>query len=271
MRRKIALTILVPALVALAWAGPVQAGCCAIVTLDALPAQVVAGQPVRISFMYRINHAPAAGYQPEISASHARTSASFTVIAEPQERAGHYAATLTFPVAGEWHWSITSQPMPPLTVFTAAPPERADTSLPLAAGIAGLGSSAIALIVLLRSRARRAIAPLVAGALIGVTGLTWASQASAATHSFANPAAPAEYGRVLLMAKGCIVCHRHEAIAEAYWSAEVGPNLAHLKIDPDYLRRWLKDPSAIRPGTYMPTLGLSDGEIEALVAFLTAR
>ncbi|HET7087523.1 MAG TPA: hypothetical protein VFL17_02620, partial [Anaerolineae bacterium] len=49
----------------------------------------------------------------------------------------------------------------------------------------------------------------------------------------------------------------------------VGPNLTQRELGPEYLRHWLKDPSAIKPRTEMPTLGLSDDEIEALVAFLT--
>jgi len=269
MRRRIVLTVLMPALVALALATPVGAGCCAIITLDQLPTQVVAGQPTQISFMYRINHMPLTGYTLEINATHADTSDSFTVIAEQQERTGHYAATLTFPIAGEWRWSIMRQPMPPLTVLPAAPPGRANTSLPLAAGVVGLAGSAVALLISLRTRMRWAVALTVVGALIGVTGLVWVSQASASNDAFVNLATPAERGRALFMAKGCIVCHRHESTADVFKSSEVGPNLSNLKIDPDYLRRWLKDPSAIKPGTFMPTLGLSDSEIELLVAFLT--
>jgi len=154
MRRRIVLTVLMPALVALALATPVGAGCCAIITLDQLPTQVVAGQPTQISFMYRINHMPLTGYTLEINATHANTSDSFTVIAEQQERTGHYAATLTFPIAGEWRWSIMRQPMPPLTVLPAAPPGRANTSLPLAAGVVGLAGSAVALLISLRPRRR---------------------------------------------------------------------------------------------------------------------
>jgi cytochrome c1 len=73
------------------------------------------------------------------------------------------------------------------------------------------------------------------------------------------------------MAKGCLVCHQHAAVSESLSRGWAGVNLTNLKINPDYLRRWLKDPSAIRPATFMPTLGLSNTEIEALVAFLTAN
>jgi cytochrome c1 len=47
-----------------------------------------------------------------------------------------------------------------------------------------------------------------------------------------------------------------------------GPDLAGYRADPVFLRRWLRDPQAVRPATRMPDLGLSDAEIEALSAFL---
>ena len=34
------------------------------------------------------------------------------------------------------------------------------------------------------------------------------------------------------------------------------------------LRKWLKDPSAMKPGTLMPNQNLTDSEIDALIAFL---
>jgi len=40
------------------------------------------------------------------------------------------------------------------------------------------------------------------------------------------------------------------------------PGLTHYRPDPEFLRRWLKDPKAIRPATEMPTLGLQQDEIE---------
>jgi len=46
------------------------------------------------------------------------------------------------------------------------------------------------------------------------------------------------------------------------------PDLTHYQPDPDFVRRWLRDPSAVRPGSNMPNLRLSDDEIEALLAFL---
>ena len=36
----------------------------------------------------------------------------------------------------------------------------------------------------------------------------------------------------------------------------------------DNLKKWLKDPPAVKPGTVMPNLNLSQSEIDSLVAFL---
>jgi cytochrome c oxidase subunit 2 len=47
--------------------------------------------------------------------------------------------------------------------------------------------------------------------------------------------------------------------------------LSSRSYDPDFLRSWLKDPAAVRPGTQMPKLRLSAEEIEALIAFLVSE
>ncbi|MBI4203355.1 MAG: c-type cytochrome [Chloroflexi bacterium] len=86
-----------------------------------------------------------------------------------------------------------------------------------------------------------------------------------------------ERGLLLFVAKGCTTCHQQQEAANRGYPASVrfGPDLTDLPqrfpAHPgavDYLRSWLKDPSAIRPGTAMPTLGLSDEEIDALLHFL---
>lgn len=85
----------------------------------------------------------------------------------------------------------------------------------------------------------------------------------------------AAYGKALFAAKGCAQCHVHAAIAESGqfaggYGAEGALDLTQHPLDPAYLRRWLKNPAAVKPNTSMPTLGLSDEEITALVAFLNA-
>ena len=89
------------------------------------------------------------------------------------------------------------------------------------------------------------------------------------------PAAPAPanaaYGKALFSAKGCATCHHHDAVP----SSGLGPggefpDLTTYRWNADYLRTWLKDPSAVKPGTYMPNLELKQDEIEALIVFLSA-
>jgi cytochrome c oxidase subunit 2 len=41
-----------------------------------------------------------------------------------------------------------------------------------------------------------------------------------------------------------------------------------LETTEENLRRWLDDPPAVKPGSYMPDYGLSSEEIDQLIAFL---
>lgn len=82
-------------------------------------------------------------------------------------------------------------------------------------------------------------------------------------------------GQALFVAKGCLTCHRFpplEGERRDYFVGfmEEAPRLADYQNDPTFLRAWLRDPSAVRPGTPMPNLKLSEEEITALIAFLNA-
>ena len=81
---------------------------------------------------------------------------------------------------------------------------------------------------------------------------------------------PAACGRALFQAKGCVGCHQHREVNPGS-GVSVGPDLSSRSLEPDFLRSWLKDPAAVRPGTQMPNLHLSDQEIEALIAFLVSE
>ena len=85
-----------------------------------------------------------------------------------------------------------------------------------------------------------------------------------------------ERGRALFLAKGCATCHVNGRIAGRTGEFSGGyparsPDLTNYTNDPDLLRRWLRDPAAVKPGTAMPNLHLSDDEIADLIAFLNAR
>jgi cytochrome c oxidase subunit 2 len=100
----------------------------------------------------------------------------------------------------------------------------------------------------------------------------------------AKPATgPAAEGYKIFTGKGgCLACHTVVGIEGA--EARVGPNLTHLKSRPRFggyvfdntaenLRSWVDDPSAMKPmrpedGTGMPDQGLSEEELDKIVAFL---
>lgn len=66
--------------------------------------------------------------------------------------------------------------------------------------------------------------------------------------------------------RSCVSCH---TIGES--GGTVGPNLNQVgnRRSPAWLRKWLKNPPAVKPGTAMPNFGITDREIELLVADLT--
>lgn len=88
------------------------------------------------------------------------------------------------------------------------------------------------------------------------------------------PLSPVQRGQQLFAAKGCMTCHRHDAVVSNHPSP-VGPPLANGKYQPDYLARLLADPAAAatRPAGSspwtMPDLELTPKEIDALVSFMT--
>jgi len=75
----------------------------------------------------------------------------------------------------------------------------------------------------------------------------------------------AAQGAALFQSKGCTACHGRQGEGSAIAPSLIGVS---AKYDVDYLSRWLKDPSVVKPGATMPNLGLSQAEIEALVAHL---
>lgn len=64
----------------------------------------------------------------------------------------------------------------------------------------------------------------------------------------------------------CVACHSLGGSG-----GTVGPALDDVgsRRDRDYLSRWLKNPADIKADSKMPNLGLADGDIQALVAFLS--
>jgi cytochrome c1 len=94
----------------------------------------------------------------------------------------------------------------------------------------------------------------------------------------AGDAALVDAGKALIAQKGCGACHTIPGIPGA--SGNIGPNLAGVASrtriaggavpnnGPDDLKRWIMNPPAIKPGTAMPNLGLTDDEATKIVAYL---
>ena len=87
-------------------------------------------------------------------------------------------------------------------------------------------------------------------------------------------------GRRLIQEKGCGGCHTLSGVPGA--TGVAGPNLTNIALrptlagesipnSPEMLQRWLMNPAAIKPGTAMPNLGLSDQDARDLVAFLESQ
>jgi len=86
----------------------------------------------------------------------------------------------------------------------------------------------------------------------------------------------ARQGAQIFMQMSCVNCH---AINGTTSGAHVGPDLTHLAsraqigagiLDntPDNLRRWLRNPQAVKPGVEMPNFQFSEDQVTALAAYL---
>jgi cytochrome c2 len=282
---------------------PALAGGWAVISLDSLPGEVVAGQPLTIGFkVLQHGKTPLSGLDPEIHLNNTASGEDFVVFAVDDGKAGHYSATFTLPESGNWRWSIKAfnmdQPMPELTVrepgalLSMAQVDPIQSSVPLSGplaaampsstmfvGLIGITVAGIGLIFTLRRRSKSAMAIIAVGLLVGMAGFVRAGIAAASprsaetSKSITAPAPPSNFdgqGEALFIAKGCLSCHVNQRVDSRYFvfSTQVGPNLTSYQTSPEYLRLWLSNPKAVKPKTEMPDLGLSEAEIEALTSFL---
>ena len=83
-------------------------------------------------------------------------------------------------------------------------------------------------------------------------------------------------GRRTFESTACVNCHTVRGTPAA---GKVGPDLTHLMSrdtigagavlnTPANLRRWIQDPSVFKPGCLMPSMGLSDSELDAITAYM---
>ncbi|HEX7901664.1 MAG TPA: PA14 domain-containing protein [Planctomycetota bacterium] len=78
---------------------------------------------------------------------------------------------------------------------------------------------------------------------------------------------PVEGGRLLLGELGCAHCHADPSIA-----SKKAPSLADVggRLKPEWIRAWLKDPHAVKPGTTMPKVVADPEAVEPLTHYLAS-
>lgn len=119
---------------------PVHAGGWGVLTLDELPASVVANQPVTLGFTLRQHGQHLLGGQSGLIVFERAGEKTLQFKTRSTKAEGHYTATITLPTAGVWEWRVElfgEHPMPPLTVLVTATPARAARTAP--AQLAALG------------------------------------------------------------------------------------------------------------------------------------
>jgi cytochrome c2 len=89
---------------------------------------------------------------------------------------------------------------------------------------------------------------------------------------------PAAEGAALIATKPCPSCHVIPGVKGA--NGTIGPSLAGVasrptiaggavpNTGPDDIKHWILDPPAVKPGTAMPNVGLTDDEATKIAAYL---
>lgn len=83
-------------------------------------------------------------------------------------------------------------------------------------------------------------------------------------------------GRQVFESTSCVNCH---AVGGTNGTGHFGPDLTHLmsrstiaagaaENTPENLRLWIQNPDAVKPGSLMPSMKLSDAELDAVVRYL---
>jgi cytochrome c oxidase subunit 2 len=86
----------------------------------------------------------------------------------------------------------------------------------------------------------------------------------------------ADAGRRIFETTACINCH---TVTGTMAHGRFGPDLTHLMSrdtiasgavpnSPENLRRWIRNPAALKPGCRMPAMDLPDQEVSAITAYL---
>ncbi|HTF64715.1 MAG TPA: cytochrome c oxidase subunit II [Edaphobacter sp.] len=94
--------------------------------------------------------------------------------------------------------------------------------------------------------------------------------------SGASPGAASMRGERVFESTACVNCH---VVSGTPANGRFGPDLTHLMSrdtiaagaapnTPQMLRLWIRNPDAIKPGSKMPAMGLSDQDVDAVATYL---
>jgi cytochrome c oxidase subunit II len=104
----------------------------------------------------------------------------------------------------------------------------------------------------------------------------WVETQRQSVSADASPSDSADAGRHVFETTACINCH---AVKGTIANGRFGPDLTHLMSrdtlasgaapnTPESLRLWVQNPDAIKPGSLMPPMNLTDQEFDQLTAYL---
>ena len=139
-------------------------------------------------------------------------------------------------------------------------------------GVLGLVLTAAVAVVLV------VMNPAFASGKAGGTPNQLGAATSAGAAPVIEPGSPAAEGQQLIASKPCVGCHMIPGISGA--TGTIGPNLAGVasrtkiaggavdNTGPEDLKKWILNPPALKPGTLMPNVGLTDDEATKIVAYL---
>ena len=103
----------------------------------------------------------------------------------------------------------------------------------------------------------------------------WVREQRQSAYASTEPTATSN-GQRVFESTACVNCHTVSGTAA---NGRFGPDLTHLMSrdtiaagaaanTPENLRLWIRNPDAIKPGSMMPAMGLSDQDVNAVTAFL---
>jgi cytochrome c oxidase subunit II len=103
----------------------------------------------------------------------------------------------------------------------------------------------------------------------------WVREQQQPAHARAASTA-ASNGQRIFESTACVNCH---AVSGTLAKGQFGPDLTHLmsretiaagaeRNTPEMLRLWIRNPDAIKPGSKMPAMGLSDQDVDAVATYL---